>query len=261
MLKKSDYRVVRALGHGGFGAAFLVTEIATGKQLVWKKMAIANDDDRKMATSEAEMLQNNKSEFLVEYYGSFEDESEFYILMEYCDKGDLRKYINQLRQLGAVISEEKLWEIFTQLTEAINSLHSANIIHRDLKPENVFMTDNFFVKLGDLGMAKVIMGTQQYQTRIGGTIQYFPPELLIEFGEGGIMKINQRPQGLMIQTKECDMFSLGVMIYELITLKHPFADQNGEVLRTNIIKCQPDPLPNNTTESLKQIIMSLLSQV
>ncbi|KAA6383240.1 MAG: putative NEK protein kinase, partial [Streblomastix strix] len=166
MLKKSDYRVVCALGHGSFGSAFQVTEIASGKQLVWKKMAIVNDDDRKMATSESEMLRNNKSEFLVEYYGSFEDESEFYIMMEYCNKGDLRKYINQLRQLGAVISEDMLLNIFTQLTEAINSLHSKNIIHRDLKPENVFMTDNFFVKLGDLGMAKVIMGTQQYQTRI-----------------------------------------------------------------------------------------------
>ncbi|KAA6362060.1 MAG: hypothetical protein EZS28_042413, partial [Streblomastix strix] len=106
MLKKSDYRVVRALGHGSFGSAFQITEIASGKQLVWKKMAIVNDDDRKMALSEAEMLRNNKSEFLVEYYGSFEDESEFYILMEYCDKGDLRKYIKHLRELGAVISEE-----------------------------------------------------------------------------------------------------------------------------------------------------------
>lgn len=99
-------RVVRALGHGSFGSAFLVTEIASGKQLVWKRMTIVNDEDRRMALSEAEILRNNKSEFLVEYYGSFEDESEFYILMEYCDKGDLRKYINHLRELGAIISED-----------------------------------------------------------------------------------------------------------------------------------------------------------
>ncbi|KAA6378007.1 MAG: putative NEK protein kinase [Streblomastix strix] len=223
MPKKSEYRVVRALGHGSFGSAFQVTEIASGKQLVWKKMAIVNDDDRKMATSEAEMLRSNKSEFLVEYYGSFEDESEFYILMEYCNKGDLRKYINHLKDLKAVASEDMLLDIFAQLTEAINSLHSANIIHRDLKPENVFTTDNFFVKLGDLGIAKVIIGTKQYQARIGGTIQYFPPELLIEFGEGGITKTNQRQSGAKVQTKECDMFSLGVVMYELITLKHPFA--------------------------------------
>ncbi|KAA6373614.1 MAG: putative protein kinase, partial [Streblomastix strix] len=169
MLKKSDYRVVRVLGRGSFGSAFLVTEIASGKQLVWKKMAIVNDDDRKMALSEAEMLRNNKNEFLVQYFGSFEDEGEFYILMEYCDKGDLRYYINRLRKLGAVINEEKLWEIFAQLTETIFSLHSKNIIHRDLKPENVFMTENFQIKLGDLGMAKVIIGTQQFQTQIGGT--------------------------------------------------------------------------------------------
>ncbi|KAA6386048.1 MAG: putative NEK protein kinase [Streblomastix strix] len=244
MPKKSDYRVVRALGHGSFGSAFLVTEIASGKQLVWKRMTIVNDEDRRMALSEAEILRNNKSEFLVEYYGSFEDESEFYILMEYCDKGDLRKYINHLRELGAIISEDKLWEIFAQLTEAIFSLHSKNIIHRDLKPENVFMTEFFFVKLGDLGMAKVIMGTQQYQSKIGGTIQYFPPELLSEVGVNGITKTNQGPLGPIVQTKQCDMFSLGVMTYELTTLKHPFSDQNGEVLRTNIIKCKPDPLPN-----------------
>ncbi|KAA6321390.1 MAG: hypothetical protein EZS28_054561, partial [Streblomastix strix] len=115
--------------------------------------------------------------------------------MEYCDKGDLRKYIKHLRELGAVISEEKLLDILAQLTEAINSLHTKNIIHRDLKPENVFITDNFFVKLGDLGMARVIMSTQQYLTRIGGTIQYFPPELLNETGEGGITKTSQRPLG------------------------------------------------------------------
>ncbi|KAA6373039.1 MAG: putative serine/threonine-protein kinase Nek3 [Streblomastix strix] len=258
MPKKSDYRVVRALGHGSFGSAFLITEIASGKQLVWKKMAIANKDDRRMALAEAEILRNGKSEFLVKYYGSFEDESEFYILMEYCDKGDLRQYINHLRELKAVASEDILLDIFAQLTEAINNLHSANIIHRDLKPENVFMTDNFFVKLGDLGMAKVIMSTQQHQTGIGGTIQYFPPELLFETGEGGITKTSQRPLGPKVQTKECDMFSLGVMIYELITLKHPFADQKGEVLRTNIIKCQPDPLPNygsETMNQMKQIVM------
>ncbi|KAA6377349.1 MAG: putative NEK protein kinase [Streblomastix strix] len=173
--------------------------------------------------------------------------------MEYCDKGDLRKYIKHLRELGSVISEDILLDILAQLTEAINSLHSKNIIHRDLKPENVFMTDNLFVKLGDLGMARVLMSTQQKQTLIGGTTQYFPPELLFETGEGGITNTSQIPLGPKIQTKECDMFSLGVMIYELISLKHPFADQKGEVLRMNIIKCKPDPLPNYASETMNQI--------
>ncbi|KAA6354662.1 MAG: hypothetical protein EZS28_049811, partial [Streblomastix strix] len=92
--------------HGSFGSAFLVTEIASGKQLVWKRMTIVSKEDRRMALSEAEILRNNKSEFLVQYYGPFEDESEFYILMQYCDKGDLRQNINRLRKLGAVVNED-----------------------------------------------------------------------------------------------------------------------------------------------------------
>ncbi|KAA6378854.1 MAG: hypothetical protein EZS28_025619 [Streblomastix strix] len=55
-LKKNDYRVIRALGHGSFGSAFLVTEIASGKQLVWKRMTIVSKEDRRMALSEAEIL-------------------------------------------------------------------------------------------------------------------------------------------------------------------------------------------------------------
>ncbi|KAA6323459.1 MAG: hypothetical protein EZS28_054312 [Streblomastix strix] len=67
MLKKSDYRVVRALGHRSFGSAFLVTEIASGKQLVWIRMTIVSKENRKITQSEAEILRNNKSEFLIEY--------------------------------------------------------------------------------------------------------------------------------------------------------------------------------------------------
>ncbi|KAA6391012.1 MAG: hypothetical protein EZS28_013464 [Streblomastix strix] len=106
MLKNSDYKVIHVFGHGSFGSAYQVTEIASGKQLVWKRMTIVNKEDRRMTLSEAEILRNNKSEFLVQYYGSFKYESEFYILMEYCGKDDLRQYINRLRKLGGVVNED-----------------------------------------------------------------------------------------------------------------------------------------------------------
>ncbi|KAA6384103.1 MAG: hypothetical protein EZS28_020371 [Streblomastix strix] len=104
MLKKSDF--IRALGHGSFGSAFLVTEIASGRQLIWKRMTIVSKEDRRMALSEAEILKKEQKRILSLILGSFEDEGQFYILMEYCDKGDLRQYINRLRKLGAVINED-----------------------------------------------------------------------------------------------------------------------------------------------------------
>ncbi|KAA6381593.1 MAG: putative MAP kinase kinase family domain protein, partial [Streblomastix strix] len=169
VLKKSDFKEKKALGHGAFGQTYLIKNIQSGQKLVWKKMVIMNEQERKMAQDEADMLNRIKNDFLVKYYGQFEEKNEFFILMEYCDRGDLRQYINKLKNLEAVANEEKIWEYLSQTAEALYSLHSINIIHRDLKPENVFLTHNLQVKLGDLGMARTAQSTILRQTRIGGT--------------------------------------------------------------------------------------------
>ncbi|KAA6382304.1 MAG: hypothetical protein EZS28_022169 [Streblomastix strix] len=106
MSKLSDYQIVRALGHGAFGTTFLVSEIGTGKQCAWKRITIANSQDRRMVLSEVEMLSRVRGEFLVSFVGSFEDNQDFYILMEYCDKGDLRKYLNDIIENNQIISED-----------------------------------------------------------------------------------------------------------------------------------------------------------
>ncbi|KAA6333215.1 MAG: hypothetical protein EZS28_053197, partial [Streblomastix strix] len=67
MPKKSDYRIVRALGHGAFGSTFLIIEISTGKELVWKKMTIVTDEDRRLSRMEADNMQRTKSEYLVQF--------------------------------------------------------------------------------------------------------------------------------------------------------------------------------------------------
>ncbi|KAA6368993.1 MAG: hypothetical protein EZS28_035481 [Streblomastix strix] len=106
MSKQSDYQLVRALGHGAFGTTFLVSEKATGKECAWKRITIANEHDRQMAQSEVEMLQRVRGEFLVSFLGSFEENLEFFILMEYCDQGDLRKFLNDLKERNETISED-----------------------------------------------------------------------------------------------------------------------------------------------------------
>ncbi|KAA6365074.1 MAG: putative NEK protein kinase [Streblomastix strix] len=195
MTRKSDFNVIRALGRGSFGVTFLINEVSSGKELVCKRMTLVDENDRRMALDEAEMLRSNQNEFLVQFIGSFEEKDEFFLLMEYCDKGDLRKYMIQLKEWGAFVSEDKLWDLFAQMSEALHSLHSKNIIHRDLKPENVFLTKKMQVKLGDLEMARIEASSTGQQTKIGGTTEYQPPELLSEDEEedsDDLTNINER---------------------------------------------------------------------
>ncbi|KAA6371017.1 MAG: putative CAMK family protein kinase [Streblomastix strix] len=250
MPRKSDYKQLNALGHGGFGSVFLILEKATQKKLVWKKITLVNEKVRRLAQEEANNMQKVQSDFLVAYLGCFEEEGEFYILTEYCDKGNLRSYINDLRDRGAVISEDKAWDLMGQLGEAVQSLHEMNIIHCDLKPENIFITGPFQIKLGDFGLAKVSMGITQYQTKIGGTPYYFAPEL-VKYREG---------ERLRQQTVETDMFAVGAIFYEVIAQKHPFADNQGNIQNIKIMECHPDPLPGNFSEQLKHIVMQLLNK-
>ncbi|KAA6391679.1 MAG: putative CAMK family protein kinase [Streblomastix strix] len=213
MLRKSNYKQLDALGHGGFGSTFLILEKATQKKLVWKKITLVNQEARRMAQEEANNMQRVQSDFLVAYLGCFEEEGEFYILQEYCDKGDLRKYEKQLKDMGVIITEDKVWDLFAQMAEALHCLHEMDLIHCDLKPENIFMTGPFQIKLGDLGLAKVSMGVTQYQTKIGGTPYYFAPELISQ----------KEYERLRLQTIETDMFAVGVIFYEIMAQKHPFA--------------------------------------
>ncbi|KAA6402684.1 MAG: hypothetical protein EZS28_001785 [Streblomastix strix] len=151
---------------------------------------------------------------------------------------------------------------------ALHSLHQMDIIHRDLKPENVFLTGQNHVKLGDFGLARIALSTQLYYTRVGGTTIYFAPELLEEenedsdsSGSDSQNNIDKRSKNIITQTKESDMFSLGEICYELITLKHPFAGKSGKVTNKRIRKCIPKQLPHRISESLKQVVMMMLSKV
>ncbi|KAA6390763.1 MAG: putative serine threonine-protein kinase nek2 [Streblomastix strix] len=267
MPKFSDYDIIRALGRGAFGTTFLVNEIATGKECVWKKMAITNDEDRRMAQSEVDMLQHVRGEFLVSFLGSFENQHEFFILTEYCDQGDLRKYMNSLKENGQQISEDKVWDILTQMVQALHSLHEMDIIHRDLKPENVFLTGPLQVKLGDFGLARIAYSTQYGYTHVGGTQIYFAPELLDDedddSGSGSDEdpnNLNYKPLNLVVQTKETDIFAVGEICYELITLKHPFASKKGKITNKRIKKCIPKSLPSHISESQRQVIMLMLNK-
>ncbi|KAA6391867.1 MAG: putative protein kinase domain protein [Streblomastix strix] len=217
MPKKREYQQIKFLGSGAFSTTFLIKEIASEKLCVWKKIPIKTEEDRKNAQKEVETLQLVKGDCFVNYLGSFEEEGEFFILLEYCDKEDLRKYINKLKENKQYISEEELLDKMAQMIYALNILHKMGIIHRDLKPENILLSGPILVKIGDFGLARVANNAQQYYAHIGGTSTYFAVELLEEEKDDDDNDDNegQQLQRSIVQTEQTDIFALGEIFYEL----------------------------------------------
>jgi serine/threonine protein kinase len=103
--------------------------------------------------------------FIVRYENSFIDERTLNIVMEYCDSGDLAYFLKQ--QNKKFLKEEKIWRFFLQICMGLEHIHKNKILHRDIKTLNIFLHKNEQVKIGDLGVAKMLAGNDFAQTMVG----------------------------------------------------------------------------------------------
>ena len=206
-LKK--YRKVKYLGKGSYGAAILVELRSNPSQMfVIKEIVIGHlkMSEQNAAKMEAEVLHQMSHSNITMYIESFVENSKLYIVMEHADGGDLTGAIAKRRKSGVRWPEDEVMRIFVQLCLALKHVHEANILHRDLKAQNVFLTSRGIVKLGDFGIAKVLdSGEDQARTQIG-TPYYLSPEIC-----------ESKPYG-----RKSDVWSLGVILFELLTLEMPF---------------------------------------
>ena len=182
------------------------------KNYVIKEISIKNEKNEiiNIIEKEAEILSKFNHDNIVKYYGSSKTKEYFYILMEYCDSNDLRYFIKEQKDKSQLIEENNLYNIIMQICLGIKEIHDKNIIHRDLKPENIFLNKKYEVKIGDFGISKEFFSYKQYTVTQNkqGTLHYAPPEILT----GG--KYN----------KKADIWSLGCIIYELLTLRIYYKD-------------------------------------
>ena len=148
----------------------------------------------------------------VEYYNHFVDKDFYYIVMEKCDE-DLKSLIKRNK---SGISDEKIKNILLQLNEAFKVMHSNKLIHRDLKPENIFIKNtsqnNFIIKLADFGLSRIF--NKKNFTTNKGTLGYCAPEQCED---------NYDPT-------KCDLWSIGVLIYEMKFNKVPFTSFYGGIM-------------------------------
>ncbi|PIO31515.1 hypothetical protein AB205_0067520, partial [Aquarana catesbeiana] len=147
-------------------------------QYVIKKLSLRNapQKERKAAEQEAQLLSKLKHPNIVAYKESWEGEDGFlYIVMGYCEGGDLYRKLKD--QKGKLLQESQVVEWFVQIAMALQYLHDLHIMHRDLKTQNIFLTKSSIIKVGDLGIARVLESQYDMASTLIGTPYYMSPEL------------------------------------------------------------------------------------
>ena len=233
----SDFEFLGKLGQGSFGVVYKVKRKVDKKIYVLKQINIAqmNPKMRKEALNEVKILSSLDNSFIVKYHESFIEKNYLNIIMEYCEGGDLANYI---KAQPKPLSENKTWKFFIQLCIGLAYIHSKKILHRDIKSMNVFLSKNEDVRIGDLGVAKVLAETGKFAHTMIGTPYYLSPEMCEE-----------KPYNA-----KSDMWALGCVLYEMCTKRHPFEANNQAALILKIINGKYAPIPSSYSAELTEIL-------
>lgn len=241
-----DYTIKEKLGTGSYGVVYKVLKKGDKQFYVLKQISLFNMNKAQIdeVKNESKILASLNSVFIVKYYDSFIDNNNLNIIMEYCDGGDLSHLLNNQMKAGKMPSEEKIWKFFIQISLGIAYIHNKKILHRDLKTLNIFLTKDDKVKIGDLGVAKVLNQTNFARTFVG-TPYYLSPEICEE-----------KPYN-----EKSDVWALGCILYEMVTCKHPFNATNQGALILKILRGKYDPIANKDIScDLKKMVDILLEK-
>lgn len=236
---------MRVVGRGSYGEVTLVKHRRDGKQYVIKKLNLRNASsrERRAAEQEAQLLSQLKHPNIVTYKESWEGgDGLLYIVMGFCEGGDLYRKLKE--QKGQLLPESQVVEWFVQIAMALQYLHEKHILHRDLKTQNVFLTRTNIIKVGDLGIARVLENHGDMASTLIGTPYYMSPELF-----------SNKPYNY-----KSDVWALGCCVYEMATLKHAFNAKDMNSLVYRIIEGKLPPMPKVYSAELAELIRTMLSR-
>nr|XP_033806408.1 serine/threonine-protein kinase Nek3 isoform X2 [Geotrypetes seraphini] len=237
------YKVLRVIGEGTFGRALLVHHESSGQEYVMKEIRLPKSPGAiQNCRQEAVLLAKMKHSNIVAFRESFEAGGHLHIVMEYCDGGDLLKTVK--RQKGKPFPEEKILHWFVQMCLAVQHIHDQLVLHRDIKSKNIFLTQSGIVKLGDFGSARLLRSSVAYACTYVGTPYYVPPEIW---------------ENLPYNNKS-DIWSLGCVLYELCTLKHPFQANGWKNLILKICQGSYSPLSTQYSYELHYLIKQMFKR-
>ena len=238
------YEIIKSLGEGGMANVYLANDILLNREVAIKMLrGELSNEDKFIKRFQREALALSSSSIshpnIVQMYDLGEENNNHYIVMEYV-RGNTLKHL--LNKRGHLTLTEAV-DIMLQLTEGISHAHKSYIIHRDLKPQNIMIEDNGLVKIADFGIAIALNAAQLTQTNsVMGSVHYLPPE---------------QASGHKATIKS-DIYSLGIMFYELITGVLPFRGENAVEIALKHMKTPIESVKKyneNIPQSIENIIL------
>jgi len=241
--KISDrYQIIKAIGEGGMANVYLAYDTILDRNVAVKVLRgdLAGDEKfvrrfQREALSASSLTHPN----IVEVYDVGEDNGQYYIVMEYVEGRHLK---NLIKKRGKLTTSEVI-DIMLQIADGMSVAHDSYIIHRDIKPQNIMILENGLVKIMDFGIAMAMNSTQLTQTNsVMGSVHYLPPEQAN--GKGS--------------TLQSDIYSMGIVMYELLTGSLPYKGDNAVEIALKHLK---EPLPSireklpNIPQSIENIII------
>ncbi|XP_051882080.1 serine/threonine-protein kinase Nek3 isoform X2 [Pristis pectinata] len=237
-----SYKVLKVIGEGSFGRALLV-QAHNESQYVMKEIHLSkNPTGLQRSRREAILLAKMKHPNIVAFIDSFEVEGHLYIVMEYCDGGDLTQKL--VRQKEKLFPEEMVLNLFVQICLGMKHIHDKRVLHRDIKTKNIFLTKNGVVKLGDFGSAHLLNSPMAFAHTYVGTPYYVSPEIW-----------ENKPYN-----NKSDIWALGCVLYEICTLRHPFQSNSWKNLILKICKGSYSPIPRHYSYELHYIIKQMFKR-
>ena len=236
------YEIIKTLGEGGMANVYLAYDTILDRNVAVKVLRgdLAGDEKfvrrfQREALSASSLSHPN----IVEVYDVGEDNGQYYIVMEYVEGKTLKQLLKKREKL--TITE--VIDIMSQLTDGMAHAHDAYIIHRDIKPQNIMILENGTIKITDFGIAMALNAAQLTQTNsVMGSVHYLPPEQAS--GKGSTIR--------------SDIYSMGILMYELLTGAIPYRGENAVEIA---LKHMKEPLPSIRTvlpdipQSIENIIL------
>jgi NIMA (never in mitosis gene a)-related kinase len=240
-----EYQILEKIGKGTFGTVYKVKKFNESFLYVIKQIPLneLTEEQINQVNTEAKLLSLINSNFVVKYFESFIDNYELFIVMEYCDNGDLYHFLQEQQIKSTPLKEDLVWQIFIKITLGLSTIHKMKILHRDLKTLNIFLNKDMGVKIGDLGIAKQLNQGSFANTLIG-TPYYISPEMC-----------EDKPYN-----QKSDVWALGCILYELCTFRHPFDATNQGALFLKIMKENPEPIFACYSSNLQKLVNQILEK-
>lgn len=240
------YRILEKLGEGGMGVVYLAEDMKLKRQVAIKflpRYISSNKEDRQRFEVEAQAAASLNHPNISQIYAIEETEDEMFIVMEYINGRELKDQLT-----SELLPLEEILEIAFKIADGLEAAHNKGIVHRDIKSSNIMITNNGRVKIMDFGLAKI--GSDNQITKMGltmGTAAYMSPE---------------QTNGENVDHRT-DIWSFGVMLYELLTNQLPFKGDYEHAVIYSILNEDPVPVSNlrpETPEGLLEIIKKCLEK-